>query len=261
MFRVQRSGFRVFGVPRSDLHYPSSIQQYQVSHFLYTFICNHIPMKSKRKSKLKRFSIVVLYLLLVVIGMIIVANIVITRSARNETFNDVKSIPYNKVGMLPGTSKYIHHKQPNQYFDNRIKAAVDLFNAKKISFIVISGDNNSKNYNEPRDIKNVLIEQGVPDSVIYLDYAGFRTYDSVIRMDKIFGQQQYTIISQKFQNERAIYIAKKFHQSIIGYNAADVNRYYGFKTNLREALARVKVFLDLVTHKKPKFLGEKIEIK
>jgi SanA protein len=207
-----------------------------------------------------RFRFVLIAAVLVV-ALVLAANVIITIYARDLTYNDVSAIPYNKVGMVPGTSKHIHGGKPNQYFDNRINAAAELFKSKKISYIVISGDNSRKSYNEPRDMKNALVAQGIPDSVIYLDYAGFRTYDSVIRMNEIFGQNKFTIISQKFQNERAIYIAGRFNLNVIGYNATDVNVYYGFKTKMREKLARVKVFMDLTTHKKPRFLGEKIEIR
>ena len=110
-------------------------------------------------------------------------------------------------------------------------------------------------------MKNELIKLGIPSDKIYLDYAGFRTYDSVIRLYKIFGQNSFTIISQEFQNRRAIFIAKWLDLSAVGYNADDVDIYNGFKTKLREIFSRVKVFFDLMINKQPKFLGEKIEIK
>lgn len=110
-------------------------------------------------------------------------------------------------------------------------------------------------------MREELLKHGVPDSVIYLDYAGFRTYDSVIRMNKIFGQTNFTIISQKFHNQRAVYIARYLGLDATAYNAKDVSKYYGFKTRVREHFARVKMFLDLWTNKQPKFLGEQIEIR
>jgi SanA protein len=139
-------------------------------------------------------------------------------------------------------------------------AAVDLYKSGKIQYIVISGDNGSKVYNEPMDMKNELIRFGIPAERIFLDYAGFRTYDSIIRMNKIFGQKNFTVISQDFHTRRAVYIAKRVHLNAIGYNAKDVNKYYGFKTMLREKFARVKVFIDLLFNKKPKFLGEPVII-
>lgn len=105
-------------------------------------------------------------------------------------------------------------------------------------------------------MKNELVKRGVAEDKIYLDYAGFRTLDSVVRMEKIFGQHRFTVISQDFHNRRAIYIAQAKGLQAIGYNAQDVDAYSGFKTQLREKFARVKLFMDLYTNKSPKFLGD-----
>jgi SanA protein len=176
-------------------------------------------------------------------------------------FRAAADIPHNKAGLLLGTSKNLSNGLPNQYFYNRIDAAVELYRAGKIERLIISGDNSTRYYNEPQDMKDALMAKGIPGNVIYLDYAGFRTLDSVIRCKEIFGQNQITVISQRFHNARAVFIAR--HQGIdaVGYNAKDVNKAAGFKTNAREVLARVKLFIDLfVIDQQPKFLGEKIEI-
>ncbi|MNE57084.1 vancomycin high temperature exclusion protein [compost metagenome] len=149
----------------------------------------------------------------------------------------------------------------NDYFYNRIDAAVALYKSKKISHIIVSGDNSAINYNEPKDMKDELLKKGIPDSAIVLDHAGFRTFDSVIRANEVFGQNTFIVISQKFHNERAIYIARKNNIDAYGFNAQDVDAYKGFKTKNREYLARVKVFLDLWLGTTPRFLGEKVEIK
>jgi len=211
--------------------------------------------------KHKKTRIILIVLVLIATGMVIVCNTVINKTTNKLIYSDVNLIPHNKVGLVLGTSKYLKSGQKNGYFVNRIEAAVLLYKAGKVVFFVISGDNSRKSYNEPLDMKNELISQGVPESKIFLDYAGFRTYDSVIRMNKIFGQTSFTIISQEFHNQRAVYIAKRLGLNSIGFNATDVSAYNGFKTKVREKFARVKVFIDFLIHKKPKFLGEPIEIK
>ncbi len=148
----------------------------------------------------------------------------------------------------------------NYFFYNRTKAASTLFKSGKIQFVIISGDNSLSYYNEPADMKKELINAGVPDSVIFLDYAGFRTFDSMIRAKEVFGQTKFIVVSQQFHNERAIFIARKYGIEAYGYNAEDVNAYSGFKTKIRELFARVKVFIDVYTNKQPKFLGEKVII-
>ena len=189
-----------------------------------------------------------------------IANFKIVSATKDLTYDSVEDIPYNKVGLLLGTNKELRNGRQNRFFKYRIEATAKLYEEGKIEYIVASGDNSVKHYNEPQQMKDDLIALGVPDSVIYLDYAGFRTLDSVIRMRKIFGQKQFTIISQKFHNERAIFIAQHYGLSTIGFNAEDVGGRNGKKVALREKLARVKVFVDFWTQKKPKFLGEEIQI-
>ncbi|WP_321515694.1 ElyC/SanA/YdcF family protein [Marinifilum fragile] len=189
------------------------------------------------------------------------SNKLVEKAVADKIYDSTTKIPHNKVGLFLGTAKYISNGQINLYYKYRIDAAVALFKAGKIKFILVSGDNSTNEYDEPSTIKEDLISKGIPANKIYLDYAGFRTLDSVVRCKEIFGQNSITIISQQFHNERAIYIANCKDIHAIGFNAKDVSMHYGFKTQLREKLARVKMVIDLIFGKKPKFLGEKIEIR
>lgn len=213
------------------------------------------------KIKLKKvYKPTIIILIILSFISILWANTTINKQTENKIYSETNLIPENDVGLILGTSKFLRNGKSNEYFENRISATVQLYKAGKIKNIVISGDNSKKDYNEPEDMKNELIKHGIPENRIYLDFAGFRTYDSVFRMKEIFGQDRFTIISQKFHNQRAIYIANALKLNAIGFNAKDVNAYNGFKTKIREKFARVKVFVDLIFNKKPKFLGEKIEI-
>lgn len=207
--------------------------------------------------------------ILIISTLLIVTILVIVNIAfyliENETdysvFNDVNKLPKKKVCLLLGTSKILPNNRENLYYKHRIKAVYELFKAGKIEYIVISGDNSKNDYNEPKDMKEDLIKLGIPEEIIYLDYAGFRTYDSVVRINKIFGQTEFIVVSQEFHNRRAVYIANKLGFKAIGYNAKDVSAYVGFKTNVRERFARANVFWDLLINKEPKYLGKKILIK
>jgi SanA protein len=182
------------------------------------------------------------------------------RSSRRLCYDKIEEVPCNETGLLLGTSKYIG-KKLNYYYKYRIDAAVELYNAGKIKYVLVSGDNSEHTYNEPMTIKKDLINRGIPASVIFADYAGFRTFDSVIRSKKVFGQDKITIISQQFHNERAIFIAKHNEIDAVAYNAKDLIGKYGLKTRVRERFARIKAILDVFILKtKPKFLGEKITI-
>ena len=189
-----------------------------------------------------------------------VANKIVIKSTQNNLYTSTPEIPKNKVGLLLGTGKYLSNGTVNLYYSHRIQAALDLYKAGKIEYVLISGDNSRKKYDEPTMMKEDLIAEGIPASKIILDYAGFRTLDSVVRCKKIFGQESITVISQQFHNERAIYIAEHKGMKAVGFNAESVSKRYGFKTKVREKLARVKMMLDLTFGVDPKFLGEKIEI-
>lgn len=174
--------------------------------------------------------------------------------------NDISKIPSEKAAMLLGTSKKLDNGNINLYFKYRIDATAQLYKSGKIKAIIVSGDNSVKGYNETKDMKQDLIALGIPENVIYEDFAGFRTLDSVVRTKSIFGQNKIIFVSQKFHNERAVYLARKNGIEAYGYNAKDVNKYAGFKTKVREYFARVKVFVDFLLGVEPKFGGEKILI-
>lgn len=188
------------------------------------------------------------------------ANYRIETSTREFIKNDTDELPYCKTALLLGTSKILRHQQINEYFYRRIAATVDLYKSGKIKYIIVSGDNSVEIYNEPLDMKRDLMRNGVPDSVIYMDFAGFRTFDSVVRAREVFDQDTVIIVSQEFHNQRAVFIAQKTGLVAYGYNAEDVDASTGFKTRVREFFARLKVFWDVYTGVRPKFLGKKIKI-
>lgn len=199
--------------------------------------------------------------ILALVVVLLVSDVIISAYSKDKTFDDPALIPKNKVGIVLGTSKYQKGGTINFYYQYRIDAVTELFHSGKIDFILISGDNKHQSYNEPQTIKKDLVKKGIPENKIYLDYAGFRTLDSMVRAKEIFGQESITVVSQQFHNERAVYIAEKRGVKAIGYNAKDVNLRTGYKVKLREYFARVKVFSDLLFSKQPHFLGEQIEIK
>ncbi|MEM8525096.1 MAG: ElyC/SanA/YdcF family protein [Bacteroidota bacterium] len=198
--------------------------------------------------------------ILSLLGVIFLSDSFPRWTAKDRLYEEADNVPKHLVGLLLGTSKQLADGRTNLYYAYRLQAAAELYKAGKIEFILASGDNSVKTYDEPTDMKADLIAQGVPESKIFLDYAGFRTLDSVVRAKAIFGQTEFVAISQAFHNERAIFIAKWKGINAVGYNAKDIGGRVGLKIHLREALARVKMMLDLIFGKEPKFYGEPIEI-
>lgn len=211
--------------------------------------------------KFAKILLACLVLLLALIASLLAYSEWIVSDARHYTYDQVEQVPYNRVAVVLGTSKYLSGGGPNHYFKYRIKAAAELYNDAKVDFIIVSGDNATVQYNEPRQMRRALIKAGIPASAIYMDFAGFRTLDSVVRAKEVFGQDRFTVVSQGFHNERAIFIARHFGIDAVGFNAEDPSAYQGIRTRVREVFARLMGLLDLyVLDKGPKFLGEPVPI-
>lgn len=195
-----------------------------------------------------------------IIAYVLIVNSYITLKAKKSIYDTESKIPKNRVGLILGAGKYTSNGQINLYYKYRLEAAISLYKSGKIEYMLISGDNSRKDYDEPTNFKNDLIIKGIPENKIYLDYAGFRTLDSVVRAKEIFGLTSVTFISQKFHNERALYLAKHFNIDAIAFNAKDIKGRFGLKTKLREYIARTKASVDILFNVEPKFLGKKIEI-
>ena len=112
-------------------------------------------------------------LLIALILVIFVCNIIISSTAEGQTYTNTDTVPANRVGLVLGTSNRLTNGSPNPYYTYRIDATIALYKARKIEFVLVSGDNGSIYYNEPNTIKKDLINGGIPEHVIFLDYAGF----------------------------------------------------------------------------------------
>ncbi|QCE41848.1 vancomycin high temperature exclusion protein [Psychroserpens sp. NJDZ02] len=210
---------------------------------------------------MKKYIIRGFKLAILLVLAILLANFHINYNAEGKLYSTIDTIPKNRVGLVLGAGKYVgHSNRVNLYYKYRLEAAFLLYQNKKIEYLLISGDNSTADYDEPSTFKQDLMLLGVPEDKIILDYAGFRTLDSVVRAKKIFGLNSFTIISQQFHNERAIYLAENNDLNVIAFNAKAIKGRYGFRTKVREYLARTKAIIDIVINKQPKFLGPKIEI-
>ncbi len=184
------------------------------------------------------------------------ANITAVWAARGRTSDDLSKVPDTKVALVFGTTHRINGRV-NLYFEYRIDAAEELWKSGKIDTLIVSGDNRTRYYNEPMKMREALVERGVPFDRIVCDYAGLRTLDSVVRCKEVFGADEVLFISQKFQNERAIYLAKANGIDAYGFNARDVETAAGFKTKIREVGARVQMWMDVnFLDTRPKHLGD-----
>jgi SanA protein len=205
----------------------------------------------------KRLFTILVVVVCVAIGVFASCAYMVDGAGRGRVYDRIDEIPPREVGLVLGTSKRRPDGGPNPFFLNRIDAAVKLYRAGKVKHLLVSGDNHLNGYNEPVDMRNALVAQGVPAGVITLDYAGLRTLDSIVRADKIFRLRRFTIISQRDHDDRAMLIAKHYGLDTIAYAADDVDFHYAPRAHIHVWLAEVKVVLDLyVLHTKPMYLGK-----
>lgn len=209
---------------------------------------------------LRRLGIFFAGLFLLFLGVVVYANFTAIWASRGRLFSDVAKLPETKVGLVFGTTDRVNGRE-NLYFRYRIDAAVRVWKSGKLKTLIVSGDNRSPYYNEPEKMKQALIERGIPANRVVCDFAGLRTLDSVVRSKEIFGTDSILFISQQFQNERAIYLAKAHGIDAYGFNAQDVETQAGLKTRIREVGARVKMWLDVnFLNTRPLHGGDKVPL-
>lgn len=189
------------------------------------------------------------------------ASAILSSGAQGRLYSDPSRVPYPRVGLVLGCAEKIGGGHLNPFFENRINAAASLYKAHKVDYFIVSGDHHIASYDEPGAMKQHLTESGVPADHIFCDYAGFHTIDSVVRANKVFGQTSITIISQRFHNERAIFLARHNGIDAIGFNAQDVGGIHSYSTYCRDQASKMVTLLDVFGfHSKPKFLGPHITI-
>jgi SanA protein len=195
-------------------------------------------------------------LLLIACGMVAWAHYTCNSVATGRIFRDTKQIPANDVAVVLGTSKTTRKGNPNRHFTQRINAAVELYRSGKVQHLLVSGDNHIASYDEPTDMMNALVAAGIPTNAITRDYAGFRTLDTVMRADSVFGLKKFTIVTEEFHCPRALWIAQQRGLNAVAYAAPDLSARWSLRVKARECLARVLCGLDLyVLNRRPKFPG------
>jgi SanA protein len=212
------------------------------------------------KMNWKRWGLWVAVLAALGVGLIFGCEWRIAAVAEGRCVNEVKALPEARGGGV-GHFGAIGGWQGQSVLPATHGGGAALFKAGKVKALIVSGDNGTQGYDEPTEMKRVLVQMGVPEAKIVCDYAGFRTLDSVVRAKEVFGQQRVIFVSQRFHNARAIYLARAFGIDAWGLNAKDVPVTLSVKTFLREKLACVKAVLDVnVLGTQPKFLGEKVAV-
>ena len=188
---------------------------------------------------------------------VLVCNIVIYTTTRAYIHNDAKEAPNAEAALIPGAAVFEDGALSSIFLD-RVDMAINLYETGKVSKILVSGDNSTDSHNEVNPVRLYLISKGIPDQDIFLDHAGFDTYSTMYRARDIFGVSSVLITTQSFHLPRSVFIARRLGIEAHGVNS-DVGQFL-FRNYVREVLANEKAVLNLIFHRKPKYLGEKIPI-
>ena len=206
---------------------------------------------------MKRLLKFILWIFIMGIISLVFSNLAVVNRTKSNVLSDLDDLETKKVALVLGTSKRTQVGNENLFFKDRIEAASKLYKSGKVKHIIVSGDNRTKYYNEPKDMLEALTLKGVPVSAITLDYAGLRTFDSIVRCKEIFGQNDIIIVTQRFHGYRAQFVAQSIGLNAQVY-AADFENEPFQSLLIRETIARAVAVSDLYLFKKePKFLGDK----
>lgn len=187
-------------------------------------------------------------------------NVYVLSFTQRWYYNEVSKLPQWNIGLVLWASVK-QNGEPSDILKDRLKVAFNAYKQNKIQKIIVSGDNSTRRYNEPVAMQKYLINMWVQEDDIYLDYAGFDTYDSLYRAQYIFWVKHITLFTQDFHLKRALYISKRLWirsqwvaTNLQPYLLENYN-------NRREVFARIKAFLEVeILKNKPRYLWEKVEI-
>ncbi|MBI3171764.1 MAG: YdcF family protein, partial [Hydrocarboniphaga effusa] len=176
---------------------------------------------------------------------LLLANRWVINSTDSYLYRDSALMPENEVGLVLGCSSYATDGKSNPQFYGRIEAAAQLYRLGKVKRLILSGANPDARYNEPKRMQEALIEKGIPSEALTLDFAGDRTFDSIIRAREVSGLSRVTIVTQKYHAYRALFLARKTGLQAVGFAAPLADGGEGFRHPPREIFARALAVLDL----------------
>lgn len=201
-------------------------------------------------------------LIVLIIGILIILsiNVYVIVSAKQQiiTNNDYSNLKDVDCIIILGAG--IWGDKPSPMLEDRLLQGIDLYKNNVSSKIIMSGDHSKEDYDEVNVMKDYAIEKGVPSENIFMDHAGFSTYESIYRAKEIFGAKKIVIVTQKYHLYRALYIANMLGLDAYGVNS-DPREYVGaIYRELREILARNKDFVKCIFKLEPTYLGDTISV-
>lgn len=208
------------------------------------------------KKVLKYGIIVIVAIAIIVLGI----NLYVRLSTKKQIIkeNEYSNLPDVDCIIILGAG--IWGDKPSPMLEDRLQEGINLYQNGVSDKIIMSGDHGRKEYDEVNIMKNYAIEKGIPSENIFMDHAGFSTYESIYRAKDIFQAKKVVIVTQKYHLYRALYIANRLGLEAYGVGA-DPRQYVGaFNREVREILARDKDFIKCIFKPEPTYLGDTIPV-
>lgn len=212
------------------------------------------------KRKGKRIITVLISAAVLLLAVIFVPNFIVVSKAKNDiiSLEEAESLADTYCAVILGAG--VRNGKPTPMLKDRLLTGIELYKSGAVKKLIMSGDHGSEDYDEVNIMKSFAVDNGVPDEDIFMDHAGFSTYETVYRAKEIFEADNIIIVSQEYHLYRALYIAEKLDVKAVGVSA-DLRTYRGQKMrDLREILARDKDFFNCIIKPEPTYLGEKIPV-
>ena len=212
------------------------------------------------KKKAKKIFTVLVSAAVLLAAAVFVPNFIIVNKTKSNIVTLEESAELSDIDCAVILGAGVRDGKPTPMLRDRLLTGIELYKSGAAKKLIMSGDHGSEEYDEVNIMKSFAVENGIPDSDIFMDHAGFSTYETVYRAKEIFETDNIIIVSQEYHLYRALYIAKKLGVKAVGVSA-DLNTYRGqTKRDLREILARDKDFFNCIIKPEPTYLGDKIPV-
>lgn len=209
-------------------------------------------------NKLKKVVIILIILIIAIVLYTIIINQYIKSSTNSNIVKDGYAHDIEAILILG--CRVMPNGELSYMLKDRLDKGIELYKNNVAPKIIVSGDHGQTNYDEVNTMKNYLIDNEIPSEDIFMDHAGFSTYDSLYRAKEIFGANKIIVVTQTYHLYRAIYVGKSLGIETYGTPAVEIDYYGQFSRDIREFIARNKEFIKCIIKPKPKYLGEKISL-
>ncbi len=209
--------------------------------------------------RLKKIGLVILSISFLCSISIFLINRRVVHTAAPFLYTSLEKIPSADAVLILGARVY-HNKTLSDILKDRTDTALEVYRAGKVKKILVSGDHGQPNYDEVDAVKTYLLAREVPENDIFLDHAGFDTYDSLYRARDIFAAHSLIVTTQNFHLPRAVYIGHTLGLATYGFGADKHHYQQATYAAFREWFARVKAWFNVTFSASPKFLGESIPL-